>query len=91
MATKVPTKSKKVTVEKSTATKKVTEQHFVFGRENYIIMIAGLLVIILGFFLMYGKEDIFDTRKVTIAPITILIGFAIEIVAIMKRPKADNN
>lgn len=62
---------------------------FIFGKENYILMIAGVAIIILGFTLMAGKENILeDTTKVTVAPILILIGFVVEIFAIMK-PKKD--
>jgi hypothetical protein len=49
-------------------------------------MLAGVLVIILGFTLMAGKENILeDATKVTVAPILILLGFVIEIFAIMKQ------
>jgi hypothetical protein len=34
---------------------------------------------------MAGKEDIFDFRKLTLAPILVLTGFVIEIYAIMKK------
>ena len=50
-------------------------------------MLAGLLIIIIGFVLMYGKEDIYDFRKTTLAPIVVILGFVIEIFAIMKKPK----
>lgn len=61
---------------------------FVFGKENYILMLAGVLVIIIGFTLMAGKENILeDATKVTVAPIVILLGFVIEIFAIMKAKK----
>jgi len=78
---------------------------FVFGKENYKWMIIGLIVIALGFVLMYGKtDDIFSTSeglkngsfsfsthlKITLAPIVVLTGFIIEIVAIMKQPKPMN-
>ncbi len=51
-------------------------------------MLIGLACIVLGFVLMYGKEDIYDFRKTTLAPIVVLVGFAIEIFAIMKKPKS---
>jgi hypothetical protein len=63
------------------------EKEFAFGKENYTLMIAGLVVIFIGFVLMYGTEDIFDFRKVTLAPIVVLSGFVIEIFAIIRRPK----
>jgi hypothetical protein len=36
---------------------------------------------------MSGTEDIYNTTKLTLAPITVMIGFVIELVAIMYRPK----
>jgi hypothetical protein len=60
---------------------------FAFGKENYIIMGVGLLVIIIGFALMGGKEDIFNSTKLTVAPILVVLGFLIEVVAIMRKPK----
>ena len=69
---------------------------FAFGKENYILMIVGIVLIILGFILMTGggskdpnvfNEEMFNFRRLTLAPIMVLVGFAIEIVAIMKKPK----
>jgi hypothetical protein len=62
-------------------------ESFAFGKENYILMVVGVVVIALGFILMSGKEDIFNTTKLTVAPIVVCIGFVIEAVAIMRRPK----
>lgn len=70
---------------------------FIFDRTNYIIMIAGVVVIILGFALMSGgastdpnifpKEELYSFRRITLAPIVVMVGFGIEIFAILKRPK----
>ena len=60
---------------------------FAFGKENYTLMLIGLAIIIIGFFLMSGTEDIFSTTKLTIAPILVLAGFAFEIFAIMRKSK----
>ncbi len=68
---------------------KAPQHGFVFARENYMLMIIGIVVIVLGFVLMYGKEDIYDFRKITLAPIVVIAGFIIEIFAIMKKPKAS--
>jgi hypothetical protein len=69
---------------------------FAFGKENYLIMLAGVALLIIGFILMTGggskdpnvfNEDMFDFRRLTLSPILILVGFGLGIVAIMKRPK----
>ena len=61
---------------------------------NYILIIAGMVIIILGMVLMAGggsddpavfNYDIFSWRRITLAPILIICGFAFEIYAIMKR------
>jgi hypothetical protein len=70
---------------------------FVFTRQNYRLLIIGVLVIALGLILMIGggskdptifSDKIFNFQRLTLAPILILAGFIIEIFAIMKRPKA---
>jgi len=77
--------------------KNPSQPTFTFQRENYILMITGLVVLAIGYALMAGggsddpnvfSEEIFSTRRLTVAPIVILIGFGIEIAAIMYRPKS---
>ncbi|MDA8930772.1 DUF3098 domain-containing protein [Bacteroidia bacterium] len=63
------------------------KNQFVFTKDNYMWMLIGLLVVIIGFVLMYGNEDIYDFRKTKLAPVVVVLGFAIEIFAIMKKPK----
>ncbi len=68
-----------------------------FTKENYVWMLAGLVVIALGFILMAGgksadpkvfnADDVYSTRRITIAPLLIILGFVLEIVGIMKKPK----
>ncbi|MDF2450455.1 MAG: hypothetical protein K0R26_2959 [Bacteroidota bacterium] len=69
-----------------------------FGKQNYQILIAGIALIILGYLLMIGggSDDpnvfnpaIFDTQRITIAPMVCLLGFITVIVAIMWRPKTQ--
>ncbi len=66
------------------------------GRENYRLLLIGFGIIVLGFILMIGggskdpnvfSEEIFSFRRITLAPIVVLFGFAFEIYAIMKKPK----
>ena len=61
---------------------------------NYILLLVGFVVIVLGFILMSGgtvatpeefSEDIFSWRRITLAPILVIGGFAFEIYAILKR------
>ena len=63
-------------------------------RRNYILLAAGLAVIVLGFVLMAGggsdSPDEFDYamfswRRITLAPILVIGGFVVEIYAILKR------
>ncbi|MGE0089292.1 MAG: DUF3098 domain-containing protein [Bacteroidales bacterium] len=72
---------------------------FALGRENYILLIIGFAIIVVGFLLMIGgkaenpnefNEEIFSFRRITLAPIVVLFGFIFEIYAIMKKPKEDN-
>ncbi len=69
-----------------------------FNRENYKFMFIGLAFLALGFILMTGggsdetrqfSTAIFDFRRLTLAPILVLAGYAIELYAIMKRPKSQ--
>ncbi len=70
---------------------------FAFGKENYIILIIGVLIVVAGYMLMVGggsddptqfhAEEIFSTRRITIAPITILVGFVVVLFGIMKKTK----
>jgi hypothetical protein len=68
-----------------------------FGKENYLMMLAGLIIMALGFFLMAGGKstdpnvfndnEVYSTTRITIAPLLIIAGFVIEIFAIMRKPK----
>jgi hypothetical protein len=67
-----------------------------FTKKNYYLLLAGIFFIALGYLLMIGggSEDpnvfnpaIFDTQRITVAPISCLLGFVTIIFAIMWRPK----
>ena len=74
--------------------KSASSQTLVYGRENYKWMLIGLGVIFLGFFLMAGgampSPDVWDEsliyshRRITLAPIVLLIGLGIEVYAIFR-------
>lgn len=71
----------------------------IFPKENYKFMLAGIVVIILGFFLMMGgdsndpnsfkPEQVYSFRRITLAPIVIVLGLLVEVYAIMRRPKTN--
>ena len=74
-----------------------TSKTFLFDKQNYYLMFIGLIIIVIGFMLMSGgrssdpnvySQEIFSFRRITLAPIVILLGFALEVYAIMKKPKA---
>jgi hypothetical protein len=73
------------------------DQVFLFDRENYMWMIGGVALIFIGFALMSGGkspnphefhyDEIYSFRRITLAPIVVLLGFVVEVFAIMKKPK----
>lgn len=98
MAHKTPLRSgpQTVTDNKSQQSGADTEAKMALGRKNYIFMLIGFGLIVLGFILMSGggSDDpnvfdysMFSFRRITLAPITVLAGFALEVFAIMKRFK----
>jgi len=92
--------AKTTTVPRSTApiAKKKVEAGELFGKDNFKWMLIGVGVLILGFILMAGggsedpnvfnADEVYSTRRITIAPIIILIGLGIEIYAIFRQPKS---
>lgn len=68
-----------------------------FSRENYIWMGAGIAVIALGMLLMAGgksadptqfiQDEVYSERRITIAPLLIVVGLVMEIVGIFKKSK----
>jgi hypothetical protein len=67
--------------------------------KNYILMLVGAAIIVIGFILMSGggdhtatefDESIYSHRRITLAPIVVIVGFVFEIFAIMWRfPEGD--
>ena len=78
---------------------------FLFGKRNYIWMAIGLALIALGFILMtgadanttpdgsfdpsYWNEDIYSWRRIRLAPTLVLLGFIVEIYAILINPTKE--
>ncbi len=72
-----------------------TQQEFIFQRKNYLFMGIGLACIALGFILMSGggsddpnvfNPEIFNFRRIRLAPTLVLIGLGIEVYAILLNP-----
>lgn len=70
-----------------------------FNKDNYKLMLVGLVVMTIGFFLMGGGRssdpNVFDEKaiysftRITLAPILIVGGLVIEVFAIMKKSKEE--
>ena len=66
------------------------------ARENYKILIAGVALILAGYLLMIGggsddpnkfNPEIFSFRRITLAPMVCLAGFAVVVISIMRKSK----
>lgn len=69
---------------------------FVFGRTNYILLVIGLVLLVLGYILLSGggSDDpnvfnpaMFNARRLYVAPLLIIAGLIVEIVAILYKNK----
>jgi hypothetical protein len=75
----------------------MSQNSFLFNKKNYLLFAIGLAFIVLGFILMSGggsedpnvyNEELFSARRITWAPLLIVIGFVVEVFAILRRPKS---
>ncbi|MGI9525763.1 MAG: DUF3098 domain-containing protein [Weeksellaceae bacterium] len=80
-----------------------SDNHFLFSQKNYLCMGIGLALIAIGFFLMtgtdantrpdgtydphYWNEDIFSWTRIRLAPFLVLLGFGVEVFAILWSPE----
>ena len=80
--------------------KKNANGNFIFGKKNYKWMFIGLGFIALGFILMSGggsddpnvfNPEIYNWRRIRLAPTLVLIGFGIQIYAILLNPDKENS
>lgn len=81
-------------------TNKQEEQNidFALGKQNYYLILIGFVIILIGLLLLTGgkaqspnefNNEIFNFRRITLAPTIILAGFIFEIYAIMRKPKEE--
>ena len=75
---------------------KKNNKEFIFKKSNYLIMIVGIIFIGLGFLLMSGggsddpnifSTEIYNFRRIRLAPSLVLIGFGIQVYAILYKGK----
>ena len=75
---------------------KQPSKDFIFKKKNYIVMLVGILFIAIGFILMSGggsedpnvfNEEISNFRRIRLAPTLVLIGFGIQVYAILLNPR----
>jgi len=80
--------------------KEQAKGEFIFGKKNYKFMFIGIAFIALGFILMSGggsddpnvfNPEIFNFRRIRLAPVLVLIGFGIQIYAILLNPKGPDS
>jgi hypothetical protein len=84
---------KKVVVEK----RNTGSTMFTLGKINNYLMIAGLILVAIGFMCMAGgrsedpnvfdPKEIYSFRRINLAPTLVVLGFLVEIVAILYVPK----
>ena len=74
------------------------KESFALNAKNYKVMLIGIAVVILGFILMIGggtedpmdfNEDIFSFRRITLAPIVVMIGYGVIFYSIVKKDSSS--
>lgn len=73
------------------------ERALIFGKKDYVWIVSGILLMALGFLLMTGggsdnpnefnAEELYSFRRITLAPILVILGLVVEMIAIMRKPK----
>ncbi|MUU78557.1 DUF3098 domain-containing protein [Winogradskyella endarachnes] len=78
--------------------KEESKSEFIFGKKNYKFLFIGLAFIVVGFILMSGggsddpnvfDESIYSWRRIRLAPTLVLIGFGIQVYAILLNPNKE--
>ena len=77
----------------------MSEEKFVFGKDNKLFIIVGFAVTLLGFFLMMGggsddpnvfnEEELFSPIRITVAPFLVIAGYVVVVYGIMKKKKTN--
>lgn len=70
-----------------------------YNKKNYILMILSALIIVVGFVLMSGggspdgvtyNPEMFSWRRIVLAPLVCIVGFALMVYAIMAKPSGED-
>lgn len=76
--------------------KNKNKDEFLFNQSNYMILLIGIVLVAVGFILMSGgssddpnvfNEEIFNFRRIRLAPTVVLLGFGVIIYSIFKKDK----
>jgi len=70
---------------KSSPSNQGVKDELVFTKKNYQLLLISIAIVVLGFVLMSGTTDIYDTRKTLIAPLVVLFGFGFGVYAVLKK------
>ncbi len=82
-------------IGKKSSTNQKKKPQFIFGKKNYTFLFIGIVFIALGFILMSGggsddpnvfNPEIYNFRRIRLAPLLVLIGLGIQIYAILLGP-----
>ncbi len=85
---------------KKKRTNKKKSAQFIFQRRNYLFLFIGIACIALGFILMSGggsddpnvfNPEIYNFRRIRLAPLLVLLGLGIQIYAILLDPSKKKN
>ena len=76
----------------------MSQKKILFGKKNYIILFLSLAIIVIGFYLMSGggsedpnifNPEIFNFRRIKLAPTLVIFGFILAIFSILVRNKTS--
>lgn len=87
-------------MSKNNKTDQKPGKEFVFQKKNYLFLFIGIAFIALGFILMSGggsddpnvfNPEIYNFRRIRLAPTLVLIGLGIQVYAILLNPNKNKN
>ncbi|MBR4591457.1 MAG: DUF3098 domain-containing protein [Bacteroidaceae bacterium] len=75
------------------------KNNFAFGKINYLILLLGIVIVVIGFILMSGdgtteqafNPEIFSDTRIKVAPVVCLVGFLTVIAAVLVKPRNNDN